>query len=84
MSSELARRLGDVIRQERKRKGVSQEQLAHIAGLDRTYLQRIEAGRSNPSLDKIEALARALQRHPSDLLALADGSTNDDAGEELD
>lgn len=83
--SELARHFGAVIRQERARNGISQEQLADIAGIDRTYVQRIEAGAANPSLNKIEALAGALQRHPSDLIALADGSADeDDEDEELD
>jgi transcriptional regulator with XRE-family HTH domain len=81
--TELSRRFGAVIRQERKRKGVSQERLAQLSGLDRTYVQRIERGGSNPSLEKIDALARALQRLPSDLIALADGSATEEEDEEV-
>jgi transcriptional regulator with XRE-family HTH domain len=72
--TELAKRFGEVIRAERKSRNLSQERLADLAGLDRTQVQRLERGLYNPKLETIERLARALQKFPSELIALADGS----------
>lgn len=41
-------------------KGLSQERLAQIAGLDRTYISGLERGVRNPSLATIEKIAAAL------------------------
>ena len=68
---------GQVVKAERQSRGLSQERLADLADLDRTYIQRLEKGQYNPGLDTIEALARALQRFPSELIAMADGSEDE-------
>lgn len=52
----FARRLRR-IRQER---GLSQEQLAALAGLDRTYVSSCEAGRRNATIRTIDRLSAAL------------------------
>ena len=53
----------------RKARGLSQEDLAFAAGIDRTYVSGIERGRRNPSLLMIARLAEALGVTPGDLLA---------------
>jgi transcriptional regulator with XRE-family HTH domain len=60
-------RFGKRIRQLRLAKGLTQEQLAHHAGLHPTYVGGIERGERNPSFDNIMRLARALQELPSAL-----------------
>ena len=40
--------------------GLSQEQLAEISGMHRTYISALERGRINPGLDALERLAHAL------------------------
>lgn len=75
--SEIAKRFGQVIRRERESKGLSQEKLAGLAGLDRSYMHRLESGRSSPTLDTLESLARALQVLPSELIARTDDSEDD-------
>jgi transcriptional regulator with XRE-family HTH domain len=75
--SELATRLGRVIREERTSRNLSQERLAELAGLDRTLIQRMERGLYSTKLDTLERVARALQTYPSELLARADGSEDD-------
>lgn len=52
----------------RRKRGLSQEQLAHLAGCARAYLSGAEAGRRNATLDMVEALATVLEVEPSDLL----------------
>jgi transcriptional regulator with XRE-family HTH domain len=56
------------LRRERQVRGWSQEALAHIAGLHRTYIGSIERGERNVSIDNIERLARALGIEPADLM----------------
>lgn len=57
----LARkRLADKLRSERALRGLSQEQLADLAGLHRTYVGSVERSERNVSLDNIEQLANAL------------------------
>jgi transcriptional regulator with XRE-family HTH domain len=57
------------LRATRKAKGLSQEELAAIAGLHRTYVGAIERGERNVSIDNIERLASALHLDVVDLLA---------------
>lgn len=48
--------------------GISQENMALEAGIDRTYASQIERGISNPSLRVICAVAEVLKVEPTDLL----------------
>jgi transcriptional regulator with XRE-family HTH domain len=52
--------LGANLRRERKARGLSQEELADLARLHRTYVGSVERGERNVSIDNIERLARAL------------------------
>ena len=44
----------------RKRRGLSQEELAERAHLDRSYVSRIERGLANPSMSVLERICVAL------------------------
>ena len=57
----LRKKLGNRIRIIRQKKNLSQEDLAHICNLHRTYVGGIERGERNPSLDNIEKIAKALE-----------------------
>lgn len=48
----------------RRRRGLSQEALAHDAGIDRSYVSSLENERYSASLDMIEKLADALDVDP--------------------
>jgi transcriptional regulator with XRE-family HTH domain len=56
----LTAQFGQAVRQYREVLKISQEEFAHRAGLDRTYVSGIERGCRNPSLRTIERLATAL------------------------
>jgi transcriptional regulator with XRE-family HTH domain len=52
---------GAALRSFRVAKGLSQEALAHDAGLDRTYVAGIERGERNPTLGSMFRIADALR-----------------------
>lgn len=62
-------RLALHLRARRKAVGLSQEVLADMAGLHRTYVGGIERGERNVSIDNIEKLARALDADIAELMA---------------
>lgn len=64
----IKERFGNRIRKLRIEKGLSQEKLAHIAELDRTYIPSIEKGTRNVSIVVIEKLANAFKMTIKDLL----------------
>ncbi len=60
---------GRVLREERKRLKLSQEQLALHAEVDRTFVSQIERGVRQPTLTTLVKLSRVLQVAPSTLVA---------------
>lgn len=59
---------GARVRELRRKRGFSQEELAERANLHRNYVGGVERGERNISLINIIELARALSVNPSDLL----------------
>jgi transcriptional regulator with XRE-family HTH domain len=59
---------GKNVQRLRKSKGLSQEQLAEIAGLHRTYIGMIERAEKNITLINIKKIAVALNVKLTDLL----------------
>lgn len=53
--------LGQRIRERRKKLGMSQEGLAHEAGLDRSYVGRVERGEHNLTFVALVKLCRAMK-----------------------
>ena len=68
-NNDLAKRVGERIRQLRTSKGLSIEKLADMAGMQRPNLSRLEHGKHRPSLDTIERLALALDVPVVDIVA---------------
>ena len=64
----LIETFGRNVRQTRKSRGWTQEQLAFEAGVKRAYLSEIENGQRNVSLDVVEKLATALDVSPDSLM----------------
>jgi transcriptional regulator with XRE-family HTH domain len=63
--------LGQAIRRARIAQNISQEMLALIAGVDRSYVGRIERGDNNVAILTLVRLCEALEMRPSKLLAAA-------------
>lgn len=64
---EILREFGLRVQKERKKLGISQEELAYRAGLHRTYIGMIERAERNITLGNIKKLADALQLNIKDL-----------------
>jgi transcriptional regulator with XRE-family HTH domain len=56
----ISKIFGNNVRRQRLEKGISQEQLAALTTLHRTYIGGIERGERNPSLVNIFKIAKAL------------------------
>lgn len=65
--SEILKKFGDRVREIRKQKDISQEELAHRADLHRTYIGMIERAEKNITLLNIEKIANALEVSIKDL-----------------
>jgi transcriptional regulator with XRE-family HTH domain len=71
-SSPTPTALGRVVRALRTERGLSQEAVAHAAGISVPYLSDVERGVRNPSLEILSAVAGALGMALSDLIARAE------------
>ena len=58
--SSITKNFGKKIADERKKLGLSQEELAHRSGLHRTYIGAVERGERNITLVNAECIALAL------------------------
>ncbi|CAK2394285.1 Helix-turn-helix protein [Vibrio crassostreae] len=65
---DLAKRFGSKLRGKRRDKKVSQDQLALLADIDRSYIGRIERGEVNITLEKAYQLAQVLECDVRELL----------------
>ncbi|MGG2197867.1 helix-turn-helix domain-containing protein [Paenibacillus validus] len=52
--------IGDKVRELRKQKGLSQEELAHQAGLHETYIGKVERSEHNVTIESLEKITSAL------------------------
>lgn len=53
--------VGKRVKELRNKLGISQEELADLAGLDRTYITSVECGKRNISIVNVEKLSNALK-----------------------
>lgn len=67
-SKEILAAFGAKVRELRLEKNLSQEELAHLADLHRTYIGMIERAEKNITLLNIEKIAKALETSLSDLV----------------
>jgi transcriptional regulator with XRE-family HTH domain len=64
----IIRVVAETVRRARKAAGLSQEDLALEAGLDRTYISQVERGKRNVTIVVLARIAKALKTTPDRLL----------------
>ncbi|MEA9658000.1 helix-turn-helix transcriptional regulator [Xanthomonas campestris pv. raphani] len=69
---DLASAFGVVLRDLRRRTGLTQEELGFEAGLERNFVSMLELGQRQPSLASVFKLARALGISAPQLVELVD------------
>lgn len=67
MKKEILLKFGSRVRSERKKRGLSQEKLASLAGVHRTYIGMIERAEKNITLENIQKISKALKISVRDL-----------------
>lgn len=65
---DLKQAFGQVLKDYRLKSGLSQEKLAELCDLDRTYISMLERGKRQPTLGTIFELANVLVQNPEDLI----------------
>ncbi|MBX3621277.1 MAG: helix-turn-helix transcriptional regulator [Rhizobacter sp.] len=64
----LAQAFGAVVRTARTEDGIAQETLAHMAGVERSHMGKIERGEHMPTLAMIFKISKALGRSSGELM----------------
>ena len=67
---------GIVLRDARQGRGLSQEQLAEAAGLDRSFISLVERGIQSPNIVALLRIAEVLGVRASDLVAKTEATMN--------
>jgi len=70
---------GATVREERINQGVAQEALAHMAGIERSHMGKIERGEHVPTLPLILKIARALKCSAAHLMARTEAKLEESA-----
>jgi len=66
--NEISLICGSVIKRYRQKLGISQEELAHRADVDRTFVSRLERGIRQPTITTLIQLAKALEISAAELV----------------
>jgi transcriptional regulator with XRE-family HTH domain len=69
MAADLLVRLGDRIRKLRKKRGLTQVEMAEKVGIDRSFLADVERGKRNVSILNVELMAKGLRVSLSQLFS---------------
>lgn len=68
MEGDLQRTIGQNLRAYRRDRGLSQEALAEMLGIHRTYMGSVERGERNLTLRSVERIAARIEEEPLALL----------------
>ncbi|WP_229298482.1 helix-turn-helix domain-containing protein [Stenotrophomonas maltophilia] len=77
--AEPAIAFGAAVREERTNQGIAQETLAHMAGIERSHMGKIERGEHVPTLPLILKIARALKCSSAHLMTLTEAKLAESA-----
>lgn len=65
-----AKIIGSVLKELRKNKGLTQEQLSGLAVLDRTHYSKLERGLRSPTIETLFKIAQALDMKPHKIIKI--------------
>jgi transcriptional regulator with XRE-family HTH domain len=71
MREDLKSSIGHVLRSRRRSLGISQEQLAERAGVDRTYVSILERGLKSPTIETLGRICSVLGTLPEHVIQQA-------------
>ena len=77
--AELAQAFGAAVRALRMERGIAQESLAHLAGIERSHMGKVERGEHVPTLPLILKIARALKCSSAHLMTLTEAKLAESA-----
>jgi transcriptional regulator with XRE-family HTH domain len=83
MNNAIRQKLGEKIRQLRKLRELTQEQLGEKAGISYKFIGEVERGIVNPSLDSLIGIARALNVNVKELFPSESDLITEFSSEEL-
>jgi transcriptional regulator with XRE-family HTH domain len=66
---EISKSFGRILKTLREERQISQERLAELSDLDRTFISMLERGLRQPSLTTLFLLCRALEVSPSEVIS---------------
>ncbi len=67
-------RFGENLKSLRNARGFSQEEMAHLTGLSRSYYAELETGKRNVSLLNVSKILRVLKTNPDTLVPIPDAN----------
>lgn len=82
--SKIKKLLGQRIKEIRKKKGMTQEQLAEIVGIGTSNISYIETGKFAPSIENFERIVEALEVEPYELYCFSSKSLDEMKKELID
>ena len=81
--AEPAQAFGKAVRATRVEQGIAQEELAALAGIERSHMGKIERGEHMPTLALILKISTALKVTAADLMAITEYNINHNTREPL-
>lgn len=66
--SEISAVFGEILRRYRAERDISQEELAYLAGVDRTFVSRLERGIRQPTITTLIGIGLALEVSAADMV----------------
>ena len=82
--AELAQAFGAAVRALRTERGIAQESLAHLAGIERSHMGKIERGEHMPTLAIILKIAQGLGRSAGELVLETEARLGPVAGKQAE
>ena len=82
--ADLAQAFGAAVRALRMERGIAQESLAHLAGIERSHMGKIERGEHMPTLAVILKIAQGLGRSAGELVLETEARLGPVAGKQAE